>query len=135
VLLPTVLVGIAFAPVILRIFGNGYAVHGTTLLRLQLLSLPGTAVTAFYSAFAWLDKRIWRLALRDLVLAASFFTLLFTFIGHFGILAAGMATLTTSIFQLIFFLPIAITRYRQTGPAEGVEGVDNASGDDAPAAE
>jgi len=43
--------------------------------------------------------------------------------------------LTTSIFQLIFFLPIAITRYRQTGPAEGVEGVDNASGDDAPAAE
>jgi O-antigen/teichoic acid export membrane protein len=121
VLLPTVIIGIAFAPVILRIFGNGYAVHGTTLLRLQLLSLPGTAVTAFYSAFAWLDKRIWRLALRDLVLAASFFTLLYTFIGHFGILAAGMATLTTSIFQVIFFLPIAIRRYRQTGVTAGDE--------------
>ena len=129
VLLPTVVIGIAFAPVILRIFGNGYAVHGTTLLRLQLLSLPGTAVTAFYSAFAWLDKRIWRLALRDLVLAASFFTLLFTFIGHFGILAAGMATLTTSIFQVIFFLPIAIRRYRQIGLTEGDEDEESADGD------
>ena len=65
-------------------------------------------------------------------LAASFFTLLFTFIGHFGILAAGMASLTTSIFQLIFFLPIAIRRYRQTGPAEGA---NSASGDDALPAE
>ena len=42
-LLPTMLVGIAFAPEILRIFGTAYAEHGTTLLRLQLLSLPGTA--------------------------------------------------------------------------------------------
>ena len=71
VLVPAVLIGIALAPEILRIFGNGYAVHGTTLLRLQLLALPGTAVTAFYSAFSWLDKRVWRLAIRDLVLAVE----------------------------------------------------------------
>jgi O-antigen/teichoic acid export membrane protein len=132
VLVPTVLLGLALAPEILRIFGNGYAVHGTTLLRLQLLSLPGTAVTAFYSSFAWLDKRIWRLALRDLILAGSFFTLLFTFIGHFGILAAGMATLTTSIFQVVFFLPIAIKRYKQTGETDGVHvdaGTDGAGGE------
>ena len=89
VLVPAVLIGIALAPEILRIFGKGYAVHGTTLLRLQLLALPGTAVTAFYSAFSWLDKRVWRLAMRDLVLALSFFTLLFTWIGQYGILAAG----------------------------------------------
>jgi O-antigen/teichoic acid export membrane protein len=118
VLLPIICIGTAFAPEILRIFGNGYAVHGTTLLRLLLLALPGTAVTAFYSAFAWLDKRIWRLALRDLVLAASFFTLLFKFIGHFGILATGIATLTTSVFQVVFFLPIAIKRYQQTAPTD-----------------
>ena len=62
------------------------------MLRLQLLSLPGTAVTAFYSAFSWLDKRVWRLAMRDLVLALSFFTLLLTWIGQYGILAAGMAS-------------------------------------------
>ena len=121
VLVPAVVIGIALAPQILRIFGNGYAVHGTTLLRLQLLALPGTAVTAFYSAFSWLDKRVWRLAIRDLVLALSFFTLLFTWIGQYGILAAGYATLTTSIFQIVFFLPIAIKRYRQTAPKDDVE--------------
>jgi O-antigen/teichoic acid export membrane protein len=134
VLLPTMLIGIALAPEILRIFGSAYATHGTALLRLQLLSLPGTAVTAFYSTFAWLDKRIWRLALRDLVLAASFFTLLFTFIGHFGLLAAGMASLTTSIFQLIFFLPIAIKRYQQTGDVETIDVTETTGGDAAPPA-
>ncbi len=121
VLVPAVIIGIALAPQILRIFGNGYAVHGTTLLRLQLLALPGTAVTAFYSAFSWLDKRVWQLAIRDLVLALSFFTLLFTWIGQYGILAAGYATLTTSVFQIVFFLPIAIKRYRQTAPKVDVE--------------
>jgi O-antigen/teichoic acid export membrane protein len=121
VLVPAVIIGIALAPQILRIFGNGYAVHGTTLLRLQLLALPGTAVTAFYSAFSWLDKRVWQLAIRDLVLALSFFTLLFTWIGQYGILAAGYATLTTSVFQIVFFLPIAIKRYRQTAPKDVVE--------------
>jgi O-antigen/teichoic acid export membrane protein len=120
VLLPAVLIGVAFAPQILRIFGTSYALHGTTLLRLQLLSVPGIAVTAFYSAFAWLDKRIWSLALRDLILAASFFALMLRFIGHFGIIATGMASLITSIFQLVFFLPIAVQRYRQTAPGDDV---------------
>jgi O-antigen/teichoic acid export membrane protein len=120
VLVPAMLIGIALAPEILRIFGKGYAEHGTTLLRLQLLALPGTAVTAFYSAFSWLDKRVWRLAMRDLVLALSFFTLLLTWIGQYGILAAGMASLATSVFQLVFFLPIAIKRYQATAPVESV---------------
>jgi hypothetical protein len=74
------------------------------------------------------------LALRDLVLAASFFTLLFTFIGHFGLLAAGMASLTTSIFQLIFFLPIAIKRYQQTGDVETIDVTETTGGDAAPPA-
>jgi O-antigen/teichoic acid export membrane protein len=120
VIVPPVLIGVIFAPEILRLFGNSYAAHGATLLRLQLLCVPGGAVTAFYSAFAWLDKRIWSLALRDLILAGSFFALMLTFIGHFGILAPGMASLTTSIFQLIFFLPIAVHRYRQTAPSKDV---------------
>jgi len=40
-----------------------------------------------------------------------------------------MATLTTSIFQVIFFLPIAIRRYRQIGLTEGDEDEESADGD------
>jgi O-antigen/teichoic acid export membrane protein len=116
VLVLTVGIGVALAPEILRVFGPSYATHGTTLLRMLLLSLPGIAVSFFYSAFAWLDRRVWRLAVRDLVTAVIYFGILLTFIGRFGILAIGIAALVTSGLQGIFFLPIAIKRYRATAP-------------------
>jgi O-antigen/teichoic acid export membrane protein len=116
ILVPTMAIGAGFAPEILRIFGENYAIHGTTLLRMLLLSLPGTSVAAFYSAFAWLDKRVWRLAIRDLVSAVIYFGILIALIGHFGILAIGIASLITSGLQGVFFLPIAIRRYRATAP-------------------
>ena len=116
VLILTVGIGVALAPVILRVFGASYAIHGTTLLRMLLLSLPGIAVSFFYSAFAWLDRNVWRLAVRDLVTAVIYFGILLTLIGHFGILAIGIASLVTSGLQGIFFLPIAIKRYRATAP-------------------
>jgi O-antigen/teichoic acid export membrane protein len=115
-LVPTVAIGVGFAPEILRIFGEDYALHGTTLLRMLLLSLPGTAVASFYSAFAWLDRRVWRLAIRDLVSAVAYFAILLALIGHFGILAIGIASLITSGIQGVIFLPIAIKRYRGTAP-------------------
>jgi O-antigen/teichoic acid export membrane protein len=120
VILPTVGIGVALAPEVLRIFGSGYAQHGTTLLRLLLLALPGTAVTAFYSAFAWLDKRVWRLAVREVASAAIYFSVLLTFIGHFGILAIGIAAVVASGLQGIFFLPISVKRYRETAPDQDI---------------
>jgi O-antigen/teichoic acid export membrane protein len=116
VLVLTVGIGVALAPEILRVFGAAYAIHGTTLLRMLLLSLPGTAISFFYSAFAWLDRRVWRLAVRDLVSAVIYFSILLALIGHFGILAVGIASLVTSGLQGIFFLPISIRRYRATAP-------------------
>jgi O-antigen/teichoic acid export membrane protein len=121
ILVPTVGIGVTLAPEILRIFGTSYAIHGTTLLRMLLLSLPGTAVAAFYSAFAWLDKRVWRLAVRDLVSAVVYFSLVLTLIGRFGILAIGIASLVTSGLQGLFFLPISIKRYRSTAPVHAPE--------------
>jgi len=59
-LLPGVIVGVALAPYVLRVFGATYAAHGTTLLRLLLLGLPGTAVTSFFTSFLWLERRMWR---------------------------------------------------------------------------
>lgn len=112
-LVPSVVIGFIIAPDILGIFGRSYTAQGTTLLRMLLLSLPAIAVTSFYSAFAWLDKRVWWFALRQVVSAVVFFSILFTLIGHFGILAIGIASLIESGVQGIFFLPILIKRYRQ----------------------
>jgi O-antigen/teichoic acid export membrane protein len=118
VLVPSMAVGVIFAPDFLRIFGATYAEHGTTLLRMMLLALPGTAITDFYSCYAWLDRHVWWMTLRQTIAAVIYFTVLVTCIGHFGILAVGIASLVSSGIQGICFLPISIRRYRQTSDAE-----------------
>jgi len=118
VLTPCVVIGVIFAPAFLRIFGSSYEAHGTALLRMMLLSLPGSAVTIFYSTFAWLDKRVWWLAARELASVAIFFTVLLVLIGRYGINAIGIASLVSSGIQGIFFLPSSIKRYRLTSNSE-----------------
>ena len=79
-----------------------------------LLSLPMSAVSIFYGAFAWLDRRVWWMSLRDLISGVIYFAVLFAMIGRHGILAIGYASLVTSALQGVFFLPVAIRRYRHT---------------------
>jgi len=79
-----------------------------------LLSLPLGAVSIFYSAFAWLDRRVWWMALRDLISAVIYFGTLFLLIGRYGILSIGIASLVSSALLGIFFLPISVRRYRLT---------------------
>jgi O-antigen/teichoic acid export membrane protein len=112
VLLPVVVIGVAVAPEVLRVFGQSYANHGTTLLRMLLLSLPSFGVNVFYFSFALLDKRIWWTAIRQTVSAVVFFVVLFLLLNHFKILAIGIATLIESGLLALFFLPILIRRYR-----------------------
>lgn len=119
VLIPSISIGVAFAPEFLRIFGASYAATGTTLLRMLLLSLPGTAVEAFYYSLAWLDRRVWFLAGRSLAGNAIYFAVIFTLIGHFGILSVGIASLVWSGLQVIFFLPISIRRYQAIASTDG----------------
>jgi O-antigen/teichoic acid export membrane protein len=117
----TLLIGEAFAPEILRIFGSEYAAKGTTLMRLILLSLPGNGIVAFYSAFAWLDRKVWKLTVRECISTAVYFTLIFVLIGHFGILAIGISALITSIVQGILFLPLMIRRYQRAVRDDGAD--------------
>ncbi len=112
VLVSGVVIGEIFASQILRVFGSTYAAHGTTLLRLLLLSLPALAVTEFYAAFAWLDRRVWWLAGRELVSLALYLGLVLAFIGRLGIIATGWAALGSAAAQALFFAPILVRRYR-----------------------
>ena len=69
------------------------------------------------SSFAWIDKRVWILTIRELVATLVLFVLIFVLIGHFGILAIGIASIIESGLQGILFLPILIRRYRMMPPS------------------
>lgn len=116
--------GVALAPEILRIFGASYSSSGTTLMRLMLLSLPGVSVTALYSSFAWIDRRVWRLTIREILSAAIYFALILTLIHHYRILSIGIASLIGSAAQGLLFLPLVVKRYRRLM----VEGTRDATG-------
>jgi len=118
-LMPVAAVAIALAPEVLRIFGATYAEHGTTLLRLLLVCVPGTAVTSFFTSFLWLERRLWVLAGRQLAQATMFLGTTLLLIGHFGLLAVGIASLITEVLQAVIFLPGAIGRYRMVHSETG----------------
>ncbi len=113
-LVPSVVLGCIFAPEFLGIFGHAYEVNGTTLMRMLLISFPGVSVMIFYSTFAWLDKRVWRMTLRNLATNALYLVVVIVLIGRHGIDAIGIAALVNSAFTIVLFLPASIKRYRET---------------------
>jgi O-antigen/teichoic acid export membrane protein len=119
ILIPAVAAGVALAPYLLRLFGATYAEHGTTLLRLLLLGLPGSAVTVFYTSFLWLERRMLVLTCRQLASATVFLGATLLLIGHFGLLAVGIASLATEALQAVILLPGAIGRYRMVHSETG----------------
>lgn len=124
VLVPSVVLGYVFAPEYLRIFGASYSTQGTTLMRMLLVSLLGTAVMVLYSTFAWLDKRVWWMTVRNLGSSIVQLALVVILIGHFGIEAIGIASLVSAAISVAVFLPISVRRYRLTAihPAPGADG-------------
>ncbi len=114
VLIPSVIVGYIFAPDYLRFFGDAYATQGTSLMRMLLVSLLGSTVMSFYSAFAWLDERVWWMTLRTAASSVIYIIMVYALIGHIGINAIGVATMFYSATTLVIFLPISIRRYRRT---------------------
>ena len=113
VLLPSVIIGYVFAPDYLRLFGTSYATHGVALMRMLLVSLLGSTVSVFYSAFAWLDQRVWWMTARNVASSFVYLIMVYLLIGHIGINAIGVATMVYSGTTVVIFLPISIRRYRR----------------------
>ena len=113
VLVPCIALGVLLAPYYLRVFGAGYAEHGTSLMRMLLVSLLGTAVMVFYSTFAWLDKRVWWLTVRNVVFSAIYLVVIVLLIGRLGINAIGVAQLIYAGLTIAIFLPLSVRRYRR----------------------
>lgn len=112
VVVPAIVVGVAFAPLFLRVFGTSYSRLGTTLLRLLLLGVPGAMVTTFYSSFALLERHVWWLAGRVFASSAVFVAATLLLIGHLGIVGVGVAALVTEVVQAMTIFPVAMRRYR-----------------------
>jgi O-antigen/teichoic acid export membrane protein len=83
-----------------------------------LLAIPGSAVTVFYSTFAWLDKRVWSMTVRNLAGSAVQMVVILVLIKRHGIDAIGIAALVNSGLTVIIFLPASIRRYRRTATNE-----------------
>ncbi len=115
--------GLIAAPWVLRIFGPEYAAKGTLLMRLIIIALPGYAVSIFYSAFAWLDRRVWWMTARDLFSLVVYLGVILALIGRLGINAVGVASVVEAGLLGIFFLPRVVRRYR----AAVIEDADVAS--------
>ncbi len=113
VLIPSIVLGVILAPYYLRVFGTRYAEHGTTLIRMLLVAMLGSAVMVYYSAFAWIDKRVWWLTLRNVVFSAIYLVVVFTLIKRLGIDAIGVASLVYAALSVAVFLPITVRRYRR----------------------
>ncbi|MGD0854016.1 MAG: alpha/beta fold hydrolase [Acidimicrobiales bacterium] len=121
-LVPSVIIGCIFAPYYLRVFGAEYSAGGTTLMRLLLLAIPGSTVMVFYSAFAWLDQRVWWMSIRIFIGSVLQIAVILLLINRHGLLAIGIAAWVNSGFIVIAFLPVSIRRYRQTPKLTGSGG-------------
>jgi O-antigen/teichoic acid export membrane protein len=112
IFIPSLIIGVIFAPFLLDLFGSAYSHHGTALLRFLLISVLGTVITEFYSSLVWLDQRVWWLAAREFASLVIYMAVLLSLIGHLGINAAGVAALISSSLQAVLFLPSCVQRYR-----------------------
>jgi len=112
ILIVSMVIGIIFAHSIMQLFGPTYAQQGTTLLRLLLLALPGTAIAAIYSALAWIDGRVWYLMYRQIAVTIPFLTIVLVFIRRDGIDTVGYADVTMSGLEFLVFLPVTIRRLK-----------------------
>ena len=123
----SIVVGVVFAHQILSLFGAAYANEGTTLLRLLLLSLPGTVAVATYAALAWVDGRVWFLMVREGMSMLVYLVLVLVLIRHHGINSVGYAALSTSVVEFLIFVPLCVTRVRSVAKVPDNQPTNEAS--------
>jgi O-antigen/teichoic acid export membrane protein len=111
---------------ILQLAGPGYAEHGESLLRLFGLTAPLTAVTVVYSAFAWIEQRLWTLVAIQAGSGLLLLGITFALVPQIGLNAVGWAYIAA---QAAAAIPMAFALRSRFGarrargstiPAEGL---------------
>lgn len=97
---------------LLELAGSRYAAHGSTLLRLVGLSVPFSTITAVYCTLAWLDRRVWWLALYQAISAAALLGTTLLLMPHLGLVAVGWANLGVQAAAAMVAGPLTVKRLR-----------------------
>lgn len=84
---------LAAAPLVLRIFGDAYATHGTTLLRLMALAAPATVITTVYTSVLRVRRKVGRIVLVQVLIGSTVVTLSTVLIPRLGVTGVGVAYL------------------------------------------
>lgn len=105
----------AAADPLLGLLGPEYATHGATALRLIGLSLPFSGVILLFSAFAIMEKRMWRLVAIQSAVTALFFAGSWLGLPRLGGVAPALALLVTHAAAAGVLMPGLIRRYLATG--------------------
>jgi O-antigen/teichoic acid export membrane protein len=113
-------------PLILQVAGHGYAQHGAPLLRLLGASAPFTAVTVVYSAFAWIEQRLWRLVGIQAGSGLLLLGLTFALLPALGLSAVGWSYIAAQGLAALLMVPALRARFATDTtmasaiPAEGL---------------
>jgi len=129
ILVPAVAVLLLFAPLILSIYGHGYAVHGSGLLRLLSVAVLARAVTSFYIALCRVERRVSRIALAQGALFASIMGLSWWLMGYLGLNGVGVAYLISQVIVAATLFPSILKMLdRRPGAASSATAARSRSG-------
>ena len=99
-------------PTVLGLVNHEYGVHGGPLLQLIGVSAPFTFVIVVYTAFAWLDQRVWFIMGIQACTAAVLLGLSLILVPRLGILGVGWAYVISQIGSAVPMAPGAWRRVR-----------------------
>jgi O-antigen/teichoic acid export membrane protein len=100
------------APWFLRILGPAYAAHGTRLLQALVLALPFMAINVAYVTYARLARRVRRIVVAQVTLAALILGLTAVLLAPLGIAGVGVAFLAGQAALAAVVAPSVIRQYR-----------------------
>jgi O-antigen/teichoic acid export membrane protein/aminoglycoside phosphotransferase len=104
-IVPAAALLIAFAPLVLGVFGAEYAAGGTTVLRLLTLSAVPVVVISLYASVARVERRLRAMGTLHGVLGAAVLGLSVVLIGPLGIAGVGWAWLgVTAVVAAVLLL-------------------------------
>jgi O-antigen/teichoic acid export membrane protein len=105
IIVPAVALMIAAAPLVLSVFGQGYATQGTALLRVCVLACVPRGVNAIAVGVARIERNVRRIVAIQCSTAAIVLPLGFVLVHDFGLIGIGIAWLTAQVAVAAFVLP------------------------------
>lgn len=105
-------------PFVLQAAGHGYASHATVFLLIIGVSVPFGFVRVLYSAFTWLEQRVWMLLGITIVSAAALLGLTLALL-RLGLAGVGWAYLISQVVGAALMGPAVWSRLREIRMADG----------------